>query len=605
MHQNILFLLSLVIVLGSICQWLAWKVKLPAIVFLLLTGILLGPVSGILQPDILLGDLLFPFISLSVAVILFEGSLTLKYREILGLESVVRNLVTMGMGVTWIISTVAAHYALDFTWQIAFLFGAITVVTGPTVIVPLLRTVRPRGNVANILRWEGIVIDPIGASLAVLVYTFIISVGEQHAWEHTLQVFGRIVGVGLSIGALSGFLFGLILRNHWLPEFLQNFITLALVCGVFTASNMLQHESGLITVTVMGIWLANMRDVNMEEILDFKESLSILLISLLFIILAARIDFETIKALGLPAIYVLIVIQFLARPLSVMASTIFSSLSWPERFLLAWIAPRGIVAAAVSALFAIRLAEVGFQEAYLLVPLTFLVIVSTVLLQSTTARPIARWLRVAEPEPRGFLIIGANVVARTIGQALLKNDFPVLLVDTSWNKISKANLKGLPAYFGNPMSVHAENYLNLVGTGHMLGLSPFESLNMAAVMHFRMELGSKNMYMLPAKPDEHKTDKQKVPLPRKGWTLFGKDVNYALLSAMITEGAEVHATNLTETFLFDDFKKMHGYRALPLFAIDERKKIHIFTAEHQPEPKAGWVLISLISPDKTEEHKSL
>ena len=495
----------------TLCQWIAWRVKLPAIIFLLLTGILAGPIFGLLHPEKLLGNLFFTFVSLSVAVILFEGSLALRFKEILGLETVVQNMVSFGMAVTWLITALATHYAIGLSWKISLLFGAITVVTGPTVIAPMLRTIRPTPAVSNILRWEGIIIDPIGASLAVLVYEFIISGGGHGAWTHTMLTFGKIIAVGTVVGVCGGYLFGLSIRYHWVPEFLHNVAALTIVIATFVGSNTLQPESGLVTVTIMGIWLANMKNVDMEGILDFKESISVLLISLLFIMLAARLDIHSLKNVGWGVVFVLIAIQFLARPLNVMVSTVRSQLTWPERHMLAWIAPRGIIAAAISALFAVQLENAGFSDAQLLVPLTFCVIIVTVVLQSITARPIAHWLKVAEPEPTGFLIIGANVVARAIAKALVQNDTNVLLADTGWEKISKATIEGLPSYFGNPISEHADRHLDLIGIGRMLALSPLENVNLSAVMHYRMELGRNNVFIIQSKPQEKVSERVKIP----------------------------------------------------------------------------------------------
>ncbi len=328
-------------------------------------------------------------------------------------------------------AALAAYRLLSFSPELALLFGAFIVVTGPTVIVPLLRTVRPTAHVANILRWEGIVIDPIGALLAVLVFEFIISGQGGEAFGHTLASFARIIGVGVVFGVLSGQFLGLALRNHWLPEFLHNVATLALVFAVFALSNVVEAEAGLLTVTVMGIRLANMRAVSIEHILDFKESLSVVLISALFIILAARIDFAQLQALGWGALGVLAVIQFVARPVKIALARWGSSLRWQERALLAWIGPRGIVAAAVAALFSMKLQAAGYAEAELLVPLTFMVIIGTVVLQSATAGLLARALGVAGPEPRGFLIVGANPLARMIAQALLKRGYNSVLCDST------------------------------------------------------------------------------------------------------------------------------------------------------------------------------
>ena len=573
---------------------MAWRVKLPAIIFLLISGILAGPVLGLLNPDQLLGNLFSPFVSLSVAVILFEGSLTLRYKEILGKQRVVRNMVTFGLLVTWLITAVVTHYALDLSWQISFMFGAVSAVTGPTVIVPMLRTVRPTAAVSNILRWEGIVVDPIGASLAVLIYEFIVAGGGSQAIGLTLLSLCQLIGVGVFIGAAGGYLFGLLLRNHLIPKFLHGIMSLALVFFTFTVSYMLHTGSGLVTVTVMGVWLANMRDVEVDEILNFKESLSIVLISLLFILLAARIDFTAFIDLGWKALFVLIAIQFLARPLNVIVSALGSELTWPERHLLAWIAPRGIVAAAVAALFALRLENVGFSDAHLLVPLTFLVIICTVLLQSATARPIASWLGVAETESKGFLVISANPVARAVARSLVDQGFRVLLADSSWSNITAAKMEGLDTYYGNPISEHANRNLDLVGIGRMLALSAHENMNVSSLMHYRLELGADAVFAIQSRTANNSTDKRTAAAIRRGKILFGRDVTYARLANMLSQGAEIRTTRLTDTFGYQDFIKTHQSEAILLFAIDGKKQLHMVVEEKPLAPKSGWVLISLV-----------
>jgi len=596
MPESIILTFSLLVVLGILCQWVAWRVKLPAIIFLLLTGIIIGPVFNLFEPEKLLGHLLLPFVSLSVAIILFEGSLTLKYSEIRGLQHVVRRLVSGGMLITWVITAFVVRFAMGFSWEVAFLFGSVTVVTGPTVIVPMLRTVRLTSSVANILRWEGIIIDPIGASLAVLVYEFIIAFhGNINPFGHALIVLIQIILIGSILGILSGYLYGIVLRNHWLPEYLHDVGTLSLVWGVFALSNLLIQDSGLVTVTIMGIWLTNMKEVNIEEILGFKESLSILLISLLFIILAAQIDFNVFSELGwLPPIFVLMAIQFLARPINVIISTLGSKLTWPERHILAWIAPRGIVAAAIAALFAIQLGILGYPEARLLVPLTFLVIITTVLLQSATARTIAKWLGVAEPEPKGFLIIGANKVARAIAQVLEENGFNALLTEANWDNIVKAKMENLKTFYGNPVSVHAERHLNLVGIGHMLALSHHESMNVLSAMHFRMELGANAIYVLQSKPENKVSEKLQVPIKRRGYTLFGKNVTYNKLSQMLRYGGEIRVTKLTDNFTFKHYLQKYKTAVVPLFGLDPRKRLVIFTAERKVNPGPGWSIIGLV-----------
>jgi len=598
-------LFAAIFVVSSVCQWLAWRIKLPASIFLLMTGIIAGPVLQLVSPDEILGDLLFPFVSLSVAVILFEGSLTLKYREICGMQRVLRNMLTVGLCVTWAITTLATRWALGLEWELCFLFGAISVVTGPTVIAPMLRTVRPKASIAKILRWEGIVIDPIGASLAVLVYEFIIAGGGQAAIGSTVQTFGLIVLVGFVIGALGGYLFGIALRRHVIPEYLHNLCALALVFGTFSLSNLLQAESGLVTVTVLGMWLANMPGVDMEEILDFKESLSVLLISLLFIILASRLDFVEFTQLGWSAVVVFLAIQFLARPLNIMISARGSSLSWPERHLLAWIAPRGIVAAAVAALFAMQLEHAGVAGASSLVPLTFLVIIGTVLLQSATARPIALWLGVAEPEPRGILFVGANRVARTIAKTLIEHDFRVLLADAGWENISKARNEGFPTYFGNPISDHADRHLDLVGIGHMFAVSRREEHNVNAVMHYRLELGAEKMFTLQIFGEDQIAEKWKVAEKDRGQTLFGSNVTYTLLEKILDQGGQVKTTELSDSLSYEQWQlQQQQCQGVALFAIDRKRVLHVFGPEQQFTPQAEWQLISL-DPVGSDQNSTL
>nr|WP_155933516.1 sodium:proton antiporter [Pseudodesulfovibrio alkaliphilus] len=585
--------IALILVAGILCQWLAWRVKLPAIIFLLSCGVLAGPVLGWLDPDLLMGDLLFPFISLSVAVILFEGSLTLKLREIPGLERVIRNMITLGALITWLITATATALLLGFSWEIACLFGAIMVVTGPTVVMPMLRTVRPRESVANILQWEGILIDPIGAILAVLVYQFIVAGGAQGGVAAGALVFGKIVLIGVGLGVGSGQLFGLLLRKYWVPQFLHNVIALALVCGVFALSNLMEAESGLLTVTVMGVWLANMRGVDLDEIMDFKESLSLLLISALFILLAARMDLAAFVSLGWPALGVFLAIQFLARPLSVQASALGSGLSMAERHLLSWIAPRGIVAAAITAVFALKLGALGYEDAPQLVPLTFMVIVGTVVLQSTTARFLASRLGVAEPEPRGFLIVGANPVAQAVGLALQENGYRALLADQNWSAVRDAKLAGLPAYWGNPVSEHAERNLNLLGIGHLLALSANVELNALAAQYYRLEFEPVRVFSVRNRPKKEGVPDEKTAFRYGGRVLFDNTVTYRDMERMIRLGGEIRRTALTREFSFADYLADVSTQRLPLFAIDPDEGIHVFTPDADFTPKEGWSILAL------------
>lgn len=604
MQDSAIVAFSLIGLIAFACQWLAWRVKLPAILFLLAAGIFVGPVAGYLEPDALFGDLLFPLISLSVAIILFEGSLTLNFEEIRSQKRVVRRLVTWGAALTWVVVAVATRWLFDLDWELSILFGALTVVTGPTVIVPLLRSVRPKASVASILRWEGILIDPIGALLVVVVFEIIVAQTQATGYWHGLSMFFKVMLAGTGLGLAGGMFLGLILRKHWVPAYLLNLATLSLVFAVFSFADSLAHESGLLAVTVMGMWLANQKDIRITEILNFKENLSLVLISGLFILLAARMTLDSIAVLGWTPLLLLLIMQFVARPLSVWVSTTGSTLDWREKALLSWIAPRGIVAAAVSALFAIRLQIAGEGEAGVLVPLTFMVIIGTVVLQSATARLVARALGVAEPSPKGFLIVGANPVARAIASALNEHGFRTLLTDSSWENIRTARMESLETFYGNPVSGYADQNLDLVGIGKLLALSPLRGMNAVAGMRYQNEFGERNIYILTTSTEANVSEKHKIATEQRGFILFGEDVTYSKLASLLSQGAEIRSTKLSEEFDFDDFLIEKGSEVLPLFAINPKGRLSVFVTQKELHPEAGWTLISLYTnPQKAEKKR--
>ena len=591
--------LALLGLVSLFCQWLGWKFRLPAILPLLIAGLVLGPVVGVLDPDALFGDLLFPIISLGVAVILFEGSLTLNFKEIKNHGRMVTSLVTVGAAVTWAVITVGAHLLVGFSWEIAMLFGALVVVTGPTVIVPMLRSVRPTSKLASILRWEGIVIDPLGALIAVLVFEYIAFSSE--GGNHVLTALGLMLSIGFGLGALSGYLLGIVLRKNLLPHYLQNTAVLTIMLAVFVGSNLLQEESGLLTVTVMGIWLANMRGVDIADILEFKETLTVLLISALFILLAARLDSQAVLALGWGGLGLLLVVMFIARPLSIWISAVGSSLSKQDKWFLSWIAPRGIVAAAVSSLFAINLENLGFAGAEQIVPMVFLVIIGTVVVQSLTASRWASWLGVTAESNQGILIFGASRFSRELARVLLSRNFRVVLADTNWDNIRLARMDNIPVYFGNPASEHAETYLDLTGIGRVFVMSPYRQLNPLVNFHFQDVYGMHKVFGLnntePVSARHQMSDTYVKQL-----SLFGEQVSYAKLSSLVAKGAVIKTTNITENFTYEHFLCRYGDGAMPLLYIKD-KKLHVITANTDAKLPGDIELISLISSHALQETK--
>ncbi len=595
---NEALVLSAIGVIGLGCQWLAWRLRLPAILFLLLAGLIVGPFMQWLKPDEILGNLLFPLVSLAVAVILFEGSLTLNFKEIRGVSGSVWSIVSIGAIISWAATSVATHYFLGFTWELAMLFGSLTVVTGPTVIVPLLRTVRPNSTLANILRWEGILIDPLGALFVVMVYEFIVS----HSAVNSMEVFGTIIAVGVILGVASGAAVATVLRRAWLPEYLQPFAVLMVVLGVFSVSNHIESEAGLLTVTVMGMWLANAKDINIQQILHFKEHLTILLITGLFIFLAARISLDDFAALGSGALLLFVFMQLVSRPLSIFLSTMRSNLNLKDKLFLSWVAPRGIVAASISSLFAIKLIEYGVDGASLLVPMTFMVIIGTVVLQSATARPMAIALGVAEPAPRGFLLIGANRVAREIGQALARYDRRVLMTDSNWEYISQVRMMGLDYYYGNPISSHADDNLNMIGIGQVVALTPDQHFNIMACMQFVDEFGEDKVHCLQkVKTNGNGSEKHSVAQEYHGKLLMGGNVSYTQLASLLSRGAEIKHTKLSENFTYQDYLEHHKTNlVIPLFNVEDKGKIQFCDDPDQFAPSTTSTIVSLILPESAQ-----
>jgi NhaP-type Na+/H+ or K+/H+ antiporter len=591
MPENILFAFALVVFFGVAGQWLAWRVKLPSIIFFLFIGALAGPILGLIDPDKFLGDLLFPFVSMGVAIILFEGGLTLKFKSVKGLTKTIYSLLTIGISLTWIIVSVATHYLIGLSWELAILFGALMTVTGPTVIKPLLKTVRPNADIANILHWEGVILDVMGAILIVLVFEFIVS-GESG--ENIPVVLALVVSTGLFAGVIGGYILAFLLRHFLLPFQLQQVFTLALVLVVFSLSNIIAHESGLLAVTIMGMILANLKDVDTQEILIFKEKLSLLFISVLFILLSARLDLDALFGMGWPALVLLAIIIFVARPVSVFFSTLFSPLKWNSRILLSWIAPRGIIAAAVSALFAMRLESLGYADAELLVPLTFMVIISTILVYGTTAKPLALWLDVRESDPTGMLIVGANPVSRQIAKSLDEQNFSVRVTDTNWENIFKAQMMGLDTYYGNIISDHAQEHMKLTGIGGLLSLSANTTLNALACEHFKTDFGPKNIYYLLNSQEKDLEKNKTLHKASGGRQLFCENVSYTKLASLISNGAKVKITTLSQEYTFSDYLAQDDKKMIELFYVDANQNLHFFTTDHDLSPEAGSKITSLV-----------
>ncbi|AEV33550.1 NhaP-type Na+(K+)/H+ antiporter [Owenweeksia hongkongensis DSM 17368] len=569
--------LASILILSVLAQWLAWKIKVPAIIPLIMIGLALGPLSTFFTPygdklldgdQIFSGDLLFAFVSISVGIILFEGGLTLKLKDIRHQAGVVRNLLIFGPIITLGLGGLAAHYLLGLNYRLAFLFGALIIVSGPTVVIPILRNTRPNERINNVLKWEGIVIDPIGALIAVLVYEFIqIGHFENADTIEVLKTFFITIASGVFVGGLAALFMRWILLKNRIPGYLRNVVALGLVIFAFSFSEMISHEAGLMAATFMGIVVANIKIEEFKKILSFKEDISIILISVLFILLSSRIDMVQLEKLGWDAVLLFGVVVLIIRPLIVWLSTLGSKFNWREIIFMAWVGPKGIVAAAVASLFALQLsnttdAPIDAEQAELILPLTFLVIVGTVVLQGGTAKPLAKLLKVQRAEPKGFLLAGANENSRFLANFLKQYDVQVTLADTSQANIREAQRMGFDVYEGNILGDNVFEDLDLTNIGRLMALTSSSEVNNLANKYFAEEFGEENVYRLCSKKELELKD---IDLPRN--VLFGADVDYLNLAQAIRQHKDMAVDSCQDREEYDSILKANRGSIIPLFIL--------------------------------------
>lgn len=510
-----------IIILGIIAQWFAWKFKIPAILPLLLIGLFVGPISTLLSEDggqwirpiwngesgLFPGENLFYFVSLAIGIILFEGGLTLKRNEISKVGPVIGKLISLGAIVTFVGAGLAVHYIFGLSWKISLLFSGLIIVTGPTVITPILRNIPLKKDVSAVLKWEGILIDPIGALVAVLVFEFIIIGGENAGYtKQALLDFGKIMLIGFAFGISGGFALYQAVKRKVIPHYLLNVVSLSLVLLVFVLSDQFAHESGLLAVVVMGMFLGNSDLPSLKELLYFKESLSVLLISILFILLAANISLDDLMLVyNWKTAVLLTIIIFLLRPISVFISTVGSSLKTNEKLFISWVGPRGIVAAGIASLFGTKLVILEEPGAEFITPLVFAVVLVTVLINATTARLFAKTVGVFLKTSEGILIVGASKASRLIATYLQKNDRHVVLVDTNEHNVNAAKSLGLDAISANIYSDDLGENIELNDVGYLLAMTGSDEVNRQAISRFGKEFGETGTFRLMT-PDELKNN---------------------------------------------------------------------------------------------------
>lgn len=596
MDPLITFMIVAVAGIGS--QWLAWRWQVPAIVLMLLAGIFVGPVTGLVDPMGTFGDLLAPIVGLAVALILFEGGLTLNFQSISGAENALRRLVYVAGPLVWLLATLAAHYIGGLSWASASIIGGIMIVTGPTVVTPLLRQAGLKRRPAEILRWEAIVNDPIGALAAVLAFEVVDVLGLHTQFSDAL---GRLSS-GIFIALVAGFLGAQIIvqsfTRGWVPEYLKVPVMIVLVIVVYVVPDFVLHESGLLAVTVMGILLANAHLPSLGELRRFKEHITVILVSGVFVLLAANIQFSMLAALDWRAYAFVAALIFLIRPASVLISFIGTNLPMNERLMVGWIAPRGIVAVAVSGLFGVRLMQDGIDDGALLAPLAFVIVTATVFLHGFTIAPLARILDLRSTAQKGLLLMGSGKFVLELARLLIKQERPVLVADRNWFRLRDFRAQDIPVYYGEILSEDAEYDIDFNVYSDLLALTDNDDYNALVCADFAPEMGRGHVFQYAS----HRgvPDGRKLP-NTLGGRYLQKALSFDDTADILAQGGRLAATKLSEEFTLEHYQAQNP-DAIPILAIPKEGDLRVLRNEQEINLTHGEKLVALLpKPEEPEE----
>ena len=600
-QSRTLFELGLVVVLAAAAPLIGQVLRLPSILVLLALGFGAGAV-GALDPNALLGQqLISAVVSVAVGIILFEAGLGLKLSKLTSaVARVSRRLVTLGILVTWAIGTAAAYLLFDLSFEVALVLGAVLVVSGPTVVGPLLEFIRPSKQVNLVLKWEGTLADPIGATLGVIVFSAVVA-GHAKAGQEIFQ-FLLNVGVGVGFGVAGAAL--ILAWAAWFDPNQPQAVTgsLLFVVAMVVGADLLRDDSGLITGLVIGALLVNRpprgtepQGVAIERaklVRSWRErigTLTTFLIGILFIILSARVTPQQIAEIGWVSIAFVAVLVLLGRPLAVALSTFGSSLDRRERAFIAWMAPRGIVAAATSSTFALGLSQAGIGGgAQNLIPITFIVIVATALIYGLSGGPMARALGVARTGPGGVLLIGSSPVGRAIGRALQARGLTVLLWTAKEEHARAAEADGLRLYMSDPTQDATETApSDLDGLEYALAVGDDEAFNAMVATDLSEYFGRGHVFQLPVSERRAAAFLSRVPL------LFDDSATHEELLTRIKAGGEISTTQPTATNVTNDRHAGLGANGIAMFVLTPGKELDVVAAGDRTELHEGQELIGL------------
>lgn len=583
---------ALVGALGVGSQWLAWRLRMPAIVLMLVAGLIVGPVLGLFDPQRDIGTLMGPLISIAVAIILFEGGLTLNFHTLSGAAKGVMRLVVLGAPLGWLFSTLALHYVAGLGWAASTVFGGIMIVTGPTVIAPLLRQARLQKRPAALLQWEAIVNDPVGALAAVLAFEVVVVLNAGV----TVPAAAADMAIGITAATLLGLLAGWGIaksfRRAWVPEFMKVPVLFVVTLAAFALSDHLLHESGLLAVTVMGLYIANADLPSYVELRRFKEHATVLLVSGVFILLAASMSFEVLAGLDWRALAFVLSVILIARPAAVLLALAFSDVPWAERLLVALTGPRGVVLVAVAGLFGERLASLGIADGAQMAPLAFALVSATVVLHGFTLKPVARMLGLTASDTPGTLIIGGSPWSTALAERLQALDIPVLVTDPNHAHLRHARSAGVPTFFGDILSESAEHGLDLVGYSTVLAATDNDAYNTLIATDLAPEYGRENVFQL----QRVKEESRRHALPSTlGGRVFGGGNTYYEANRKIAEGWKFRVTRLSEEYTLEHWQA-DNQEAMLVAQVNPAGELRLLDVDTPPRDAPDVQVISFGPP---------